>query len=113
MECYRSFSEFLTRVPSLKLYDWETSITSTISYFNLKDDLHLVSKFEIYVDEHLSFAIRFFLWRLPNNHEIYSQYNGSLKNITLSNIIKTLLNYYVCTGLSNSFAGSFLEHYVY
>ena len=112
MECYRSFSEFLTRVPSLKLHDWETSITSTIAYFNLKDDLHLVPKFEIYVDQHLSFTIRFFLWRLPNKHEIYSQYNGSLKNITLSNIIKTLLNYYVCTGLSNSFAGSFLEHSV-
>ena len=61
MECYRSFSEFLTRVPSLKLHDWETSITSTIAYFNLKDDLHLVpKKFEIYVDEHLSSAIRFF-----------------------------------------------------
>ena len=52
------------------------------------------------------------MWRLPNKHEIYSQYNGPLKNITLSNIIKTLLNYYVCTALSNSFAGSFLEHSV-
>ena len=52
----------------------------------------------------------FLLWCLPDNHEIYSQYGGSLKNITLSNIIKTLLNYYVCSGLSHSFAGSVLEH---
>ena len=74
--------------------------------------MHVLPKFEIYIDEHLSFTIRFFLWRLPHTHEIYSQYGGSLKNITLSNIIKTLLNYYVCSGLSHSFAGSVLEHSV-
>ena len=27
-ECYQSFSEFLTRVQSLKLHDWDVSITS-------------------------------------------------------------------------------------
>ena len=112
MSATNHFLKILTRVQSLKLHNWEISITSNVAYFSLKDDLHLVPKFEIYVDEHLYFTIRFCLWRLPNNHEIYSQYGGSLKDITLSNIINTLLNYHVCSGLSHSFAGSVLEHSV-
>ena len=54
-ECYQSFSEFLTRVQSLKLHDWDVSITSSVAHFSLKDDLHVVPKFDIYIDEHLSF----------------------------------------------------------
>ena len=88
-ECYQSFSVFLTRVQSLKLHDWDVSITSSVAHFSLKDDFNVVPKFEIYIDEHLSFIIQFILWCLPNNHEIYSQYGGSLKNIILSNIVKT------------------------
>lgn len=111
-ECYQSFPEFISRIQSLKLLNWELCITSSFVRFSLKDDVHLVPKFEIFVDELLSFTIRFYTWRIPNNHQIYSHYGGSLKNITVSNFIKILQNYYVCPGLSNSLSGSCLEHSV-
>ena len=60
-EYYGCFSKFLTRVQSLKLHDWDVSITSSVAHFTLKDELHVVLKFEIYIDEHLFFTIRFFI----------------------------------------------------
>ena len=46
IECYKSFSEFLMYVQSLKLHNRDISITSNVAYFSLKDYLHLVPKFE-------------------------------------------------------------------
>ena len=61
--------------------------------FLFHDEVHSVPKFEIHVDNNLSFTIRVMLWSLPDNHNIYVVNNRSLRNITLSNLIKSLTNF--------------------
>ena len=52
------------------------------------------------------------LWTIPSNHEIYSSYGSSLKNITVSNLIKYILDLNICPGRSSNYAGSCIEHSV-
>ena len=83
--CYNTFLEYLNRVKLLKLVGWEISTTDKTACFSFKDEIYSVLKYEIFVDENLSFLIRGMLWTIPSNHEIYSTYGSSLKNITVSN----------------------------
>ena len=45
----------------------------------------------------------------PSNHQIYSTYGSSSKNITVSNLIKYLLGLKICPDLLNNYAGSCIE----
>ena len=110
--CYKTFMEFLNRVKLLKLVGWEVSTTDKTANFKFNDGIHSVPKYEIHVDEHLSFIIRVMLWTIPSNHQIYSAYGSSLKNITVSNLIKYLLELNICPGLPNNYAGSCIDHSV-
>ena len=69
-------------------------------------------KYEIYVDKNIMFIIRVMLWTIPSNHQVYSTYESSLRNITVSNLIKCLLELKICPGLLNNYAGSCIEHSV-
>ena len=51
------------------------------------------------------------LWTIPSNHQIYSAYGSSLKNITVSNLIKYLLELNICPGLPNNYAGSCIDRF--
>lgn len=63
------------------------------------DEIHSSAQFEIYVDDSLSFTIRGYTWSLPDDHEIYSTYKRSVRNITLSNLIKVVSTYKFCPGV--------------
>ena len=52
------------------------------------------------------------LWTISSNHEIYSTYGSSLKNITVSNLIKYIREVNICPGLLHNYAGSCIEHSV-
>ena len=79
--CYNTFVEFLNRAKLLKLVGWEISTTDKTAHFSFKDEIHSVPKYELYVDENLTFIIGVTLWTIPSNHEIYSTYGSPLKNI--------------------------------
>ena len=110
--CYNTFLEFLNRVKLLKLVGWEVLTTDETASFSYNDGIHLVPKYEIYVDKNLMFVIRVMLWTIPSNHQVYSTYESSLRNITVSNFIKCLLELKLCHGLLNNYAGSCIEHSV-
>ena len=63
---YKSFLEFLNQ---LKLTGCEVSTTDITAHFTFNDEIHSVPKYEIRVDENLSFIIRILLWTIPSNHE--------------------------------------------
>ena len=69
----------------------------------LEDNIFTTSKFDIYVDDSLSFTIRCLNWTIPDNHEIYQFYKRSIDNVTISNLILALQKYRICDGLSESF----------
>ena len=77
--CYKTFDEFKNRVSMIKLpSSWNLSITEKQIVFTCTDDIHIVPIFEIYADETLTFYIRAYLWKLPINHIIYTEYSQSL-----------------------------------
>ena len=69
---------------------------------------------EIYCSESLDFTIRYFLWCLPINHEIYQKHSGSFYNVTLSDLIKSIQNFSICSGVTDisyiSMTSSLIEH---
>ena len=66
-----------------------------MSFFNY-DQIHSVPKFEIYVEESLNFTV-------PVEHELYSLYKQSVKNITLSNLVSCLSSHKLCPGQNTLF----------
>ena len=56
---------------------------------------------DIFVSDIFNFIIRVFALCLPTDHEIYKNFNSSVKNITVSNLVKVLSNYRVCEGIKN------------
>lgn len=110
-DCYKSFDDFKTRVSCLKLNSWQVSSpTANYMSFYFYDQVHSVPNYEIYVDESLNFTIRCLLWSVPATHDLYKQYEQSVKNVTISSLISDLSSYKLCPGLLDKFAGSCIEH---
>ena len=59
----------------------------------------ITPKLEIYVGSDLNYLIRYYEWVIPRNHEVYSKYEGTLNNISLSNLILQLKTYQECQGI--------------
>nr|XP_047126023.1 uncharacterized protein LOC124807751 [Hydra vulgaris] len=82
------------------LESWELVISKDLVKVFKLDNIHLQPQYEVYIQPSLLFTIRSFAWNLPDKHEIYSNYNKSVKNITLSNIITLLSTYSLCQGVA-------------
>ena len=82
--------------------------------FQCNDELHSVPIYEIHTNETLQFIIRYFLWCLPREHEIYNTYSRSFENITVTNLIKELKSYVNCPGVTDKclLTSSLIEHSV-
>ena len=111
-ECYKSFDEFSTRANALKLTGWNINNVNNILSFSFADQIHMVPKYEIHVEEDLSFTIRMLLWSLPASHDLYTLNQRSLRNITISNLIKSTTSLQICPGLPHQFIGGCIEHAV-
>ena len=60
----------------------------------------LISKFQVFADTSLYFALRVYGRMLPDEHTIYTKYNRSLFNITLTALINEILTFDICGGLT-------------
>ena len=95
---YTDLHEFKKRISSLKLpNDWQ--ISDKQNHIFQKSKSYEISSTDIYVDEDLEFIIHVFFWCVPLDHEIYTKYKKTMKNITLSNLIKVISNYSICSGI--------------
>ena len=72
----------------------------------------LIPEFQVLIDDGLGFTIKVFEWFLPEDHELYSSVKRSMRNITLSNLIKNIENNYkICTGVEEKeLSGNLLFH---
>ena len=109
-ECYKSFSEFSSRVLNLKLTGWQMTKTNNQFALTMADDIHMVPKCEIYVDENLTFKIPVLLWGVPSSQQLYSMNQSSVKNITISQLINAVKSFNICPGLSDQFISGCTEH---
>ena len=69
-------------------------------YVTKLDAHHMVPLYEIFIGH--SFQIRVLAWVLPDNHDIYGQYNSSCENVFLSNLVYSLNPYNVCQGIPDN-----------
>ena len=103
-DVYYSFQEFCQRISKLNLpVGWSINI-SEFAYIKKSDNIHGLLQFEIIVDLNLAFKIRTFALFIPPDHDAYTTYKNSVKNITLTNLIKLLSSYKLCTGVENEIA---------
>ena len=98
---YKDFSDFVQRIVNLKLSDtWDINIQNNLVIATFISADHLLPKFEIFIDQSLSFSLRVYGWMLPKDHEIYGNVNNSFLNITFSNFVHQLKLYNLCHGIS-------------
>ena len=114
--CYKSFDEFKKRILLLKLQPAWTVKTTPHCIVTYSDGIHALPKFEIFVNEKLSFLCRVYSWKVPENNELLLSYKNSFLYTTLSNLINCLEKYVLCPGISKedscSTNQSFRQHLV-
>ena len=76
-------------------------IANNLSHVYKEDDDHELNHTDIYFDESLSFTISIYANLISSQHKIYSVYEKSVKYVTLTNLIKHLLAFNSCSGVTN------------
>ena len=77
--------------------------------------MHLLPKFEIFVDQSLSFTFGNIQSKIPELHELYAKCDRTFNNITLSKFILQMTQYTLCIGfttLDPSISISFQKHVI-
>ena len=84
---YKDFQDdFKDRIIKLSLNDlWQFELSENLVIATFKSTNHVLPKFEVFIDNTLTFSLRVYGWMLPQNHELYSKFNKSFLNVTFSN----------------------------
>ena len=97
---YKCFEDFKQRIVKLSLPAlWHVDISTVVVISCFSTD-HVLPKFEIFTDESLKFFIRVYGWMLPDDHEVYTLFDRSFLNVTLSDLIKMIQKHHLCNGIS-------------
>ena len=100
---YANLSEVVRRIDNLKsLSAWQTTISEeylilhkSSTYYNTN-----IPEFTVTIDG-LGYTIKVYDWDIPENHEIYYTYRRCLKNVTVSDLVNILVNYFKCPGITH------------
>lgn len=111
--CYKTFSEFCERAKNLKtIRQWEMKSLPDRMVFKKVTQPFLLPEIEIIVDDSLGFTIKVFGSYLVEDHQLYNQYRRSMRNVTLSTLVKNLNDYKVCAGVDVYELSGKLYHHV-
>ena len=102
---YANLSEVVRRIDNLKsLSAWQTTISEeylilhkSSTYYNTN-----IPEFTVTIDDGLGYTIKVYDWYIPENHGIYYTYRRSLKNVTVSDLVNILVNYFKCPGITHN-----------
>ena len=95
--CHKSFTEFCGRAGSLKsIKEWDICAKEDRMVFKKSAEPSLcLPQLELMVDDSLGFTIKVYGWLLPDDHILYTKYLRSMRNITLSDLVKELAESFV------------------
>lgn len=111
---YKSYENFVDRVENLKLLEeWNIEKNSYYMVAKFKDKVHIIPKYEIYVDKTLVFNVRVYAWSLSSEHTLYNKFSQSVKNVTLSQLITHLSQYKICSGTQGHSCNDIQQHIVH
>ena len=90
--CHISFTEFCKRAGSLKsIQEWDICAKEDRMVFKKSAEPSLcLPQVELVVDDSLGFTIKVDGWLLPDDHILHTKYLRSMRNITLSDLVKEL-----------------------
>ena len=98
---YSNFEDFKKRIVKLSLNNcWQIDIQDTLVIITSISVEHILPKYEIFVDQSLGFSVRVYGWLLPDDHELYSSFNRSFFNVTLTNFMFELSKHFFCEGIT-------------
>ena len=94
--CYQNFDEFCSRVQRLQLTNWDININNNI--VNLKKFIspYTLPYCEITIDVSLEFTIVILGWILPDTHSLHKTFFRSVRNVTLSELLKSIIALNLC-----------------
>ena len=82
----------------LKLKGWTLVLNDTVISLKHVKKLFIVPKYQLWIKEGLKFSGAVYRWLLPENHELYMNYNLSVKRITVTSLLNEICNYLLCEG---------------
>ena len=88
---YQSFEEVTKRVAKLKLPTWQQKVSNIQLTLEQFEDTAMIPKFQLIIDTELRYTLIIFGWLLPEEHTIYKEYERSLQNVTVSELIKRIV----------------------
>ena len=97
---YLSFKELTDRTQKLKLSGWSLACNQDRICLKMIDPKFVLPKLELFIDDSLEYSISVYGWLLPPEHPFYTKNKHSLRQISVSSLIKDLENYTICNGLS-------------
>ena len=111
--CYKSFAELCQRIKNLKsVSNWNSKLLSDRIILKKMAERYLLPELEIIVDGSLAFTVKVFGCYLVDDHPLYLLYRRTMRNVTISNLVKELEAYSLCVGVSITELTSKLYHHV-
>ena len=111
--CYKGFPELCQRVKSLKILgDWSLKIFDDKIVLKKMVDPYVLPHLNIIMDDSLDFTAKVFGSYLPEDHPLYLDYRRTVRNITVSNLIRQMEGYRLCDGVSTMELNGKLYHHV-
>ena len=80
---------------------WNLSEFDDYIMLSKSDDIHSMSKFEVYVDDSLGFTVRCFGWTLPETSELYNVFKRSVRFAKLSLLLNSIEINQLCHGVDD------------
>ena len=110
---YSTFQEFSQRAKSLKtICDWISKFSVDRAVFKKMAEPYMLPQLEIIVDDSLGFTVKVYGCYLVEDHPPYLQYRRSMQNVTMSNLVKELEGYKLCSGVQTLELTSKIFHHV-
>ena len=98
--CYSSFSSLCDRIKGLKtLGNWNIKFLTDRVELKKFVEPYLLPEFEIIVDDSLGFTVKVFGSYLADDHPLYLKYCRTVKNVTVSNLVKDVEKCKLCNGV--------------
>lgn len=123
---YEDLKSLMNSIEAAKITGWKVSAesenfyvtdensikyTSRVVKFLKYEPPYILPKYEMYVDDSLSFTIRVFGWLLPDTHPIYKDNFRSVQFITVTNLINVIEKYNICEGVCDKLLlGNTVKH---
>ena len=100
---YKNLNDIIQRMNNLKsLENWNIEIAEGEIALRKQSESYKtnVPELTITIDDGLGFTIEVFNYLIKENHQVYKSYCRSMKNVTVSNLLKHISNHKVCEGIN-------------